>query len=93
MIQLGNCPDGMSRKEAEEYVRIFSELHPFEREGTLNIQLDGEFVDLFLNAPPEKFQRIRRITGYLTGTVDRWNNAKTAELHDRVKHDTFERTK
>lgn len=33
-----------------------------------------------------KFERIRRITGYLTGTVDRWNNAKRAELNDRVKH-------
>lgn len=33
-----------------------------------------------------KFERIRRITGYLVGTVDRWNNAKKAEEHDRVKH-------
>jgi anaerobic ribonucleoside-triphosphate reductase len=33
-----------------------------------------------------KFERIRRITGYLTGTIDRWNNAKTAEQKDRVKH-------
>ena len=31
-------------------------------------------------------QRIRRITGYLTGTLDRWNNAKQAEEKDRVKH-------
>ncbi|MEG2199424.1 MAG: anaerobic ribonucleoside triphosphate reductase [Anaerovorax sp.] len=33
------------------------------------------------------FERIRRITGYLVGTVDRFNNAKRAEEHDRVKHD------
>lgn len=32
------------------------------------------------------FERIRRITGYLVGTTDRWNDAKKAELHDRVKH-------
>ncbi len=32
------------------------------------------------------FERIRRITGYLVGTVDRFNNAKKAEEHDRVKH-------
>ena len=32
------------------------------------------------------FERIRRITGYLVGTTDRWNNAKRAEEHDRVKH-------
>lgn len=33
-----------------------------------------------------KFERIRRITGYLVGTVDRFNNAKNAEVRDRVKH-------
>ncbi len=32
------------------------------------------------------FERIRRITGYLVGTTDRWNNAKRAEERDRVKH-------
>lgn len=35
-----------------------------------------------------KFERIRRITGYLVGTTDRWNNAKRAEEKDRVKHST-----
>lgn len=33
------------------------------------------------------FERIRRITGYLVGTVDRFNNAKRAEVEDRVKHE------
>lgn len=32
------------------------------------------------------FDRIRRITGYLVGTIDRFNDAKRAEEHDRVKH-------
>ena len=32
------------------------------------------------------FERIRRITGYLVGTMDHWNNAKRAEERDRVKH-------
>lgn len=36
--------------------------------------------------PDEKFERLRRITGYLVGTLDRWNNAKKAEERDRVKH-------
>lgn len=35
------------------------------------------------------FERIRRITGYLVGTVDRFNNGKRAEEKDRVKH-TYE---
>ena len=33
------------------------------------------------------FERIRRITGYLVGTLDKWNNAKRAEERDRVKHE------
>ena len=32
------------------------------------------------------FERVRRITGYLVGTMDRWNDAKRAEEQDRVKH-------
>lgn len=38
------------------------------------------------NCEGVKFERIRRITGYLVGTVDRFNNAKKAEVKDRVKH-------
>lgn len=33
-----------------------------------------------------RFQRIRRITGYLVGDLSRWNNAKQSEEKDRVKH-------
>lgn len=33
-----------------------------------------------------KFERIRRITGYLTGSMETWCNAKKAEARDRVKH-------
>ncbi|MBO8458404.1 MAG: hypothetical protein IAA81_09310 [Spirochaetes bacterium] len=33
-----------------------------------------------------EFERIRRITGYLVGTLDRFNDAKRAEERDRVKH-------
>ena len=41
-------------------------------------------VDYLLQGP--KFERIRRITGYLTGSLDSWNDSKIAEEHDRVKH-------
>lgn len=33
-----------------------------------------------------KFERIRRITGYLVGTIDRFNDAKASEVKERVKH-------
>ena len=32
------------------------------------------------------FERVRRITGYLVGDMDKWNDAKRAEERDRVKH-------
>jgi len=52
----------------------------------MSVKVDGEFVELDYTIQPIRFERIRRITGYLVGTTDRWNNAKRAEEHDRVKH-------
>jgi hypothetical protein len=52
--------------------------------GQIDISVDGDFVDIGYHIVP--FERVRRITGYLVGTLDRWNDAKRAEEHDRVKH-------
>ncbi len=52
----------------------------------IDIKLDGDEVELHYDLPPRPFQRIRRITGYLVGTLDRFNNAKRNEEQDRVKH-------
>ncbi len=52
----------------------------------MDITLDGDDVELSYDFGTVPFQRIRRITGYLVGTLDRFNNAKRAEEHDRVKH-------
>lgn len=46
----------------------------------------AENFDLHYEVKQPKFERIRRITGYLVGTTDRWNNAKRAEESERVKH-------
>ena len=53
---------------------------------SLIIKFDGDFVDLEWEVLSIPIQRIRRITGYLVGTLDRFNNGKRAEEHDRVKH-------
>ena len=50
------------------------------------IGADEGMVDVRYACRKVKFERIRRITGYLVGTIDRWNNAKQAEEQDRVKH-------
>ena len=57
---------------------------------SLDINVDGEFVDLHYKFEPIGFERIRRITGYLVGTMDNWNSAKAAEEADRVKHNVPE---
>lgn len=51
----------------------------------MKVESDGNYVNIwYYDKIP--FERIRRITGYLVGTTDRWNNAKAAELKDRVTH-------
>ena len=52
----------------------------------IDIRVDGDEVELSYDFGSVPFHRIRRITGYLVGTLDRFNNAKRAEEHDRVKH-------
>ena len=52
----------------------------------INLDFDGDDVNLGYYLEPQGFEKIRRITGYLVGTVDRFNDAKRAEERDRVKH-------
>ena len=52
----------------------------------IDIRVDGEYVELSYDFGNQPFHRIRRITGYLVGTLDRFNNGKRAEEKDRVKH-------
>ena len=81
-------PTVMRRKEALSYVRHCKfGLKKYERLSKLQIKiLDGNNVSLDYDVQQPEFQRVRRITGYLTGTLDKWNNAKRAEEKDRVKH-------
>lgn len=53
----------------------------------MDIKVEGDNVELTYHLDNPPFERVRRITGYLVGTLDRWNNAKQAEEKDRVKHD------
>ena len=60
----------------------------------LAVNIDGDYADLNYEFEKVPFERIRRITGYLVGTMDHWNDAKAAEEADHVKHDVssgFER--
>lgn len=76
----------MTEKEQQEYVKYVKKNNPDKIITALKIRLDGEFVDLRYEYETVPFERIRRITGYLVGTLDRFNNAKRVEVGDRVKH-------
>ena len=51
-----------------------------------DVTIDGEYIDVKSTFEHVPFERIRRITGYLVGTTSKWNDAKQAELKDRVTH-------
>ena len=76
----------MSEEEQRAYISHLKTQHPDKIITELEIRIDGEFVDLKYSYEIIPFQRIRRITGYLVGTLDRFNDAKFAEVGDRVKH-------
>ena len=52
----------------------------------LDITVDGDSVDVKTTFAKQPFFRLRRISGYLVNSLERWNNAKKAEERDRVKH-------
>ncbi len=74
----------MAQAEIDAYVAHARERYGREPDG-MTISIDGEYVDMDMRYY-DPFHRIRRITGYLVGTTDRWNDAKRAEERDRVKH-------
>jgi anaerobic ribonucleoside-triphosphate reductase len=77
----------MSQTEIDEYIRRLRKKHPDRIIKHLTLTIDGEFVDIQYNYDTVPFERIRRITGYLVGTLDRFNNAKRAEESQRIKHE------
>ena len=79
--------NGFTEKEARAYIEQIRKEYPHEKIDRLEVKAeDGGNVSLDFSITPPPFERIRRITGYLVGTLDRFNDAKRAEEHDRVKH-------
>ena len=77
----------MSQTEIDEYVRRIRKKHPDRIINELTLTINGNYVDIQYNYDTVPFERIRRITGYLVGTLDRFNNAKRAEESQRIKHE------
>lgn len=76
----------MDEQEIQQYIEYLEKKFPDETLKSLTLTIDGEDVDMHYVFQPYGFERIRRITGYLVGTLDRFNDAKAAEERDRVKH-------
>ncbi len=88
----------ISEKEATEALKDFDQYETLHvsclvEAGTklISSKAGEKAAKEYFNAHAEyfdegKFERLRRITGYLVGTLDRWNDAKKAEEHARVKH-------
>lgn len=76
----------MSSKEMLAFRNKIEQDNPGYMVTYLDINVQGEDVELTATLSAVKFQRIRRITGYLVGDLGRFNNAKRHEVDDRVKH-------
>ena len=76
----------MDKNEALKYVEQIRNANPDKDIEKFVFNVDGEYVDVNYTYHTKNFERIRRITGYLVGTLDRFNDAKRAEVEDRVKH-------
>lgn len=78
--------EDMSTEEIQGYIDMLQAENQEELASLSISPAENGELNLDYELQPVKFERIRRITGYLVGTIDRWNNAKRAEEHDRVKH-------
>lgn len=83
------APEGVivSDEEKNAYIKHIRKNNPNREIEWIEIVIDEEgYANLTYSLAPVEFERIRRITGYLVGTVDKWNDGKKAELRDRKKH-------
>lgn len=92
--------DGDTTKNLEAFEQVVRKMHDAKiGYGAINHPVDRDpvcgYTGIIDDVCPQcgrtetkhnPFERIRRITGYLVGTLDRFNDAKQSEEHDRVKH-------
>ena len=76
--------DELPPDEIQQYVNMEREAYLLMK--SMKITVDGDYVNIEIHTANKPFERLRRITGYLVGSMPRWNDAKRAEEADRVKH-------
>lgn len=91
-------PDSMLERDeiknfAEQIIDKYKNDKAYSGRRILDIRFtvdEDDDISVQTNFEHIEFERVRRITGYLVGTLDRFNDGKRAEEHDRVKHTTEE---
>lgn len=78
------------QEEIDAYKKYVQEKYPDEIIDEIILEFEGDDVKIETHKHSKPFNRIRRITGYLVSSMSKWNNAKLAEEHDRVKHSITE---
>ncbi len=83
-----STPDDIrvSDEEIEQYIARGRALEQGKDLAWIDLAVEAEDVAIHYGYHAQPFERIRRITGYLVGTLDRFNDAKRAEESERVKH-------
>lgn len=81
----------LSQDEVNFYTEKIKRDNPDKLITEVTIKVNGDKVDVKYTYDSKPFVRIRRITGYLVGDLNRFNNAKRAEVADRVKHTLSEK--
>lgn len=77
----------LPQEEIEAYKKYVKEKYPTDVIDELILTFDNEgYVNMEIHKHSIPIERVRRITGYLVGTLDRFNDGKRAEERDRVKH-------
>lgn len=79
------------QEEIEAYKEHVKNKYPGDIIDEIILKFDDEgYVDIEIHKHTIPFIRLRRITGYLVNSIERWNDGKKAEERDRVKHSISE---
>lgn len=76
----------LTQNEIDAYMEYLRKKYPDRNFLSVEIRVDGDCVDVRYRYESKPFHRIRRVTGYLVGDLDKFNDAKRSEVNDRVKH-------
>lgn len=81
-----NVKGQLTKAEIWNYINYVQAKNPGREIELIEIEVGEDVVSLGWTLKKVGFERIRRITGYLVGSLSRFNDAKQAEVRDRVKH-------